>query len=56
MTLILLFPSMNTEVGVERETQNQGPETHLQGTALIRRSVGITEMERHRVIKLDGLI
>ena len=47
---------MNTEVGVERKTLNQVPETHIKGMALIRRSVDITKEERERVIiKLGGI-
>lgn len=43
--LILTFLNMNAEVGVERQTLNQAPETHIKGMALIR-SVDITELER----------
>lgn len=44
--LILTFLNMNAEVGVERQTLNQAPETHIKGMALIIRSVDITEVER----------
>lgn len=46
--MTLKFLSMNTEVGVERKTLNQVPETHIKGMGLIRRSVDITEEERER--------